>query len=94
MEVETHDWTGMALVDVVLVKTRLRSRTVITICLVNISFFSTDPKCSSFVVREVKGRDGHFTGLVVPRVDELQCFLGCVSALLRDKGEIKERTCG
>ena len=75
----------MALVDIILVETGLRSRTVITIRLVDISFFRTDPKCRGFVVGEVKGRDGHFTGLVVPRMYELECFLSCVSAFLRNK---------
>ncbi len=79
VEIESHNWARVALVNVVLIKTSLRSCAVVTVCLVYISLFSADPESCGFVIRKIEGRDRNFASLVVTRMYEFQGFLSYVS---------------
>lgn len=65
VEIESHDWAGVAFVNVILVKTSFRSCAVVTVCLVNISLFGADPESRGFVVGKIESCDCNFASLVV-----------------------------
>ena len=85
MEVQTHDWPTVALVDVVLVQTGFRPSTIIPVGLVNVAFFRTDQESRCFVVWEVKCGDGYLPCFVVTSVDEFQGFLPRIKTDKRTK---------
>lgn len=60
----------MAFVDIVLVETGFCTRTVVSVRLVDVTFFCPNPEGCGFVIWEVEGRDGDFAGFVVACVDE------------------------
>ena len=82
VEIESHNWARVAFVNIILVKSSFRSGAVVTVCLVYVSFFGTDPESCSLVIRKIEGCDCNFPGLVVTCVYKFQCFLAYVSVLL------------
>ena len=70
MEVQAHDRSTVALVDIVLVQTSFRPSTVISVGLVNIAFFSPDQKRRRFVVWEIERGDCYLPSFVMASVYE------------------------
>ena len=75
MEVQTHDGTGVTLVDIVLIQASFRPGTIIPMGLVNIAFFCPNQEGSGFIVWKIKRSDRYLPGFVVTGVDEFQRFL-------------------
>lgn len=87
VEIKSHNWAGVAFVNIILVKTSFRPGAVVTVCLVYISFFGTDPESCSLVIRKIEGCDCNFASLVVTCVYKFQCFLTYVSVLLHHENK-------
>ncbi len=79
MEIESHDGAGVAFVNVILVKTSFCSGAIVTVCLVNISFFGAYPESCGFVVGKIEGCGRNFASLVVTCMYKFQCFLTYLS---------------
>jgi hypothetical protein len=81
----------VTLVDVVLIETGFRPRTVIPMGLVNIAFFSSNHEGRGFVVREIKRGNGNLPCFVMPSVDEFERFLlrGKTSRPVKQQGVTK-----
>ena len=75
MEVQTHDGSTVAFVDVVLIQTSFCPSTIISVGLVNVALFCTDQESRRFVVWEIERGDGNLSSFVVTSVDKLQGFL-------------------
>lgn len=67
---QAGDGSRMTFIHVMLIEASFGSRTVITIGLIHISFFRTNPECGCFVVGEVQCGDGNFIGLAVVGMNE------------------------
>ena len=78
VEVESHDWTWMTLVGIILISACLCTCTIILIGLANIPF-SPHPECSHLVIGQVKCCDCIFTCLVMSSVNQLKSFLNRIS---------------
>jgi len=69
----------MTLVDILLIETCFGSCSIVSIGLVDVSFFCSDPEGGGFVVGEVEGGDGYFVGFgVCGGVEEGESFLKIV----------------
>jgi len=73
--VQTHDRTGVTLVDVELIQTSFRPSAVVPVGLVNVAFLCTNQESRRFVVWEIECSDCYLPGFVVTSVDEFQGFL-------------------
>ena len=94
MEVQTHDGTGVTLVNVVLIQASFRPSTIIPVGLVNVAFFRTNQESRRFVVRKIERSDGYLPGFVVTSMDEFQRFLLCRTTLgiMKEPDVIVEHT--
>ncbi len=67
---ETHDRSRVPFVDIVLVETGFGACAVVSVRLVDVTFFGPHPEGCGFVVGEVESCDGDFTGFVVASMNE------------------------
>lgn len=75
MEVDPGHRSGMPLVHVVMIQTRFGSSAVVSVRLIDVSFFRTDRERGGLVVGEVETRDGDLVGFVMARMHQLERFL-------------------
>lgn len=74
---ESHDRARVAFVHIVLIQPCLSPSAIITVGLVYVSLFCSNPKGSGLVVWEIKRRDGHLSGFIMTGMNKLERFLKC-----------------
>jgi len=65
----------VAFVHIILVEAGFGACTVVSVGLIDVAFFCTNPECRSLIIREVKSGDCYFSCFVVASMNELKSFL-------------------